>query len=49
MIIVIVELKCYHNIKDTKQQAITITEGSGGPKSGNFCCLNVLVSSLVIL
>ena len=49
LITVTVELKCYYNIKDTKEQGVTITEGGGGARIGEFCCLSMLVFSLVIL
>ena len=49
LITVIVELKCYYNIKDIKEQGITITEGEWRYQNCGIFCVTVLVLSLVIL
>jgi len=49
LITVIVELKCFYNIKDIKQRCITITEGEWGYQNWGIFCVTILVFSLVIL
>jgi hypothetical protein len=49
LVTVTVELKCYYNIKDIKEQGIIIMEGEWGCQNWGIFCVTMLVFSLVIL